>query len=51
MFRKIHVNIPLIEALEQVPKYVKLLKDILSNKKKWEDVETFMLKEECSAIL
>lgn len=31
--------------------YVKLLNDILSNKRKWEDHETVMLTEEFSAIL
>lgn len=34
MFKQLHVNIPLIEALEQMPDYVKFLKDILSKKRK-----------------
>lgn len=51
MFKQLHMNISLIEALEQMPKYVKLLKGILSNKRKWDDHKTVMLTEECSAIL
>ncbi|XP_022869120.1 uncharacterized protein LOC111388596, partial [Olea europaea var. sylvestris] len=39
-FRKLHVNIPLIEALSQVPNYAKILKEILSKKKRLTDFET-----------
>ncbi|XP_062089006.1 uncharacterized protein LOC133795570 [Humulus lupulus] len=39
------------EALEQMPSYVKFMKDILSKKRKMEDFETVALTEECSAIL
>ncbi|XP_050893582.1 uncharacterized protein LOC127100431 [Lathyrus oleraceus] len=34
-----------------MPSYAKFLKEILSNKKKLEDDETFMLTAECSAII
>ncbi|XP_024022201.1 uncharacterized protein LOC112091842 [Morus notabilis] len=44
--RKLHVNIPFAEALEQMPSYVKFMKDILSNKKKLEDYEKVTLTEE-----
>ena len=46
-----HINIPLIEAFEQMPKYAKFLKDIISKKRKLEEHETVMLTEESSAIL
>ena len=35
----------------QMPKYAKFLKDLLSNKKKLEEVSHVTLNEECSAIL
>ena len=46
-----YINIPLIEASEQMPKYAKFLKDIISKKRKLEEHETIMLTEESSAIL
>ena len=51
IFRKLHINIPFAEALEQMPSYVKFMKEILSKKRKMEDYETVALTEECSAIL
>src|SRR5262249_53584443 len=43
--------IPFVDALLQMPNYIKYLKDTLSNKKKLEDLTTVTLSEECSAIL
>src|SRR3954462_1227438 len=51
MFRSLHVNVPFADMLEQMPKYVKFLKDILSNKRKLKDYETVKLTKESSAIL
>ena len=51
MFKKLHINILFAEALAQMPKYAKFMKEILRNKIKLEDHETVMLNEECSAIL
>ncbi|KAK1587423.1 hypothetical protein Q3G72_012697 [Acer saccharum] len=51
IFKKLHINIPFTEALAQMPKYVKFLKELLANKKKLEDFEMVPLNEECSAIL
>ncbi|XP_035838090.1 uncharacterized protein LOC118485760 [Helianthus annuus] len=51
MLKKLHVNIPFVEALAKMPKYVKFLKDLLTNKKKLEDLSTVTLSEECSAVL
>ena len=50
VFKKLHINIPFADALEQMPSYVKFMKDILSQKR-LEDFETVNLTEECSAIL
>ena len=51
MFKKLHINIPFAEALEQMPSYAKFMKSILSRKVKLDDLETVALTEECSAIL
>ena len=51
IFKKLPINIPFVEALEQMPGYVKFMKDVLSKKRMLEDYETVALLEECSAIL
>ena len=51
VFKKLHINIPFADALEQMPSYVKFMKDILSQKRRLEDFKTVNLTEECSAIL
>ena len=51
VFKKLHINIPFADALEQMPSYVKFMKDILSQKRRLADFETVNLSEECSAIL
>ncbi|XP_017221296.1 uncharacterized protein LOC108198026 [Daucus carota subsp. sativus] len=50
MFR-IHISIPFADALAQMPLYAKFLKQVLSNRKKLEAVETMSLNEECSAVI
>ena len=51
VFKKLHINIPFADALEQMPSYVKFMKEILSQKRRLADFETVNLTEECSAIL
>ena len=51
VFKKLHINIPFADALEQMPSYVKLMKDILSKKRRLSDFKIVNLTEECSAIL
>ena len=51
MFKQLHINIPFAEALEQMPKYAKFLKDVLSKKRRFSEFETVALTEDCSAIL
>ncbi|XP_057249960.1 uncharacterized protein LOC104891359 [Beta vulgaris subsp. vulgaris] len=51
MFKQLHINIPFIDALMQIPSYSKLLKEIMSKKKKLEKYETIALSEECSAMI
>ena len=51
VFKKLHINIPFIDALRQMPSYAKFLKEILGNNRKLDDYETVRLNEECSAII
>ena len=40
-----------MEAIAQMPKYAKFLKDLISNKKKLDELETVTLTKECSALI
>ena len=51
IFKELHINIPFMDALENMPSYVKFMKKILANKKKLEEYGTIPLTEECNAIL
>ena len=51
VFKKLYINIPFADALEQMPSYVKFMKDILSQKRRLSDLKIVNLTEECSAIL
>nr|GEY56175.1 reverse transcriptase domain-containing protein [Tanacetum cinerariifolium] len=51
MFKKLHFNICLAEALAHMPKYAKMLKDLLSNKEKLLELANTHLYENCSAVL
>ena len=48
--KKIYINVPFTEALCQMSLYAKILKNILSKKRKIEDDETMTLTSECSAL-
>ncbi|GKC50312.1 uncharacterized protein Tco_1073057 [Tanacetum coccineum] len=49
--QQLSINIPFIEALEQMPKYAKFMKDLLSKKGRMEETSRITLNERCSAIL
>ncbi|KAK6121997.1 hypothetical protein DH2020_044259 [Rehmannia glutinosa] len=51
IFKKLHINIPFADALEQMPNYAKFLKDVMSKKWKMTSFQTVNLTEECSAII
>ena len=51
IFKKIHINISFTDVLEQMPNYMKFMKDIISKKRRLKDYEMGKLREECSAIL
>ncbi|XP_021727223.1 DNA damage-inducible protein 1-like [Chenopodium quinoa] len=51
ILKKLHINIPFLDAISEMPSYAKFLKIMLSNKKKLEENATAALNAECSAIL
>ena len=51
VFKKLHINISFANALNQIPNYVKFMKDILLKKTRLSDFEIVNVAEECSAIL
>ncbi|XP_050897243.1 uncharacterized protein LOC127104072 [Lathyrus oleraceus] len=50
MFKKLEINIPFSEALEQMPIYAKFMKDIISKKRSM-NIDLVILTKTCSAIL
>ncbi|XP_062114197.1 uncharacterized protein LOC133825246 [Humulus lupulus] len=50
-FRKVEVNIPLLDAIKQVPRYAKFLKELCTNKKKLKGEEKISVRENASAVL
>ncbi|XP_070009350.1 uncharacterized protein [Nicotiana sylvestris] len=51
MLKQIQVNIPLIEALKEMPRYAKMLKDLMSRKFDFQDLATVALTQTCSAVV
>ncbi|XP_072075050.1 uncharacterized protein [Arachis hypogaea] len=51
IFRKLQINIPFAKVLEQMPIYVKFMKELLSKKKRLKGDETVVLTKECSAVI
>jgi hypothetical protein len=51
ILRKVEINIPLLDAIKQIPSYAKFLKDFCTNKRKFQEHETVALTEEVSAVL
>ncbi|XP_048228245.1 uncharacterized protein LOC125369519 [Ricinus communis] len=51
LFKQLRINLPFVEAILQMSRYARFLKEILSNKRKLEDLGLVTLNEECSSIL
>ena len=51
MLKKLHVNVPFIDTLTQMPLYAKLLKEILSKKRKIDEHEAIALGEEYGVVV
>ncbi|CAL1369043.1 unnamed protein product [Linum trigynum] len=51
IFKRLQINIPFAEALEQMPTYANFLRVLLTKKFKWVDLEKVTLTSECSAVI
>ncbi|GJT47488.1 reverse transcriptase domain-containing protein, partial [Tanacetum coccineum] len=51
MFKQLHINITLADALILIPKYQKMLKSLLSNKEKLLELANTPLNKNCSAVI
>ncbi|KAH9726990.1 hypothetical protein KPL70_008483 [Citrus sinensis] len=50
-FRKVEVNIPLLDAIKQIPRYAKFLKELCTSKRKLRGDERVHMGENVSAVL
>ncbi|KAL4323559.1 hypothetical protein GQ457_11G028320 [Hibiscus cannabinus] len=51
ILKQVHINLPLVEALQQMPNYAKFLKDMVTRKKQIEEFETVAATETCLALM
>ncbi|GJS73795.1 hypothetical protein Tco_0706636 [Tanacetum coccineum] len=49
--KQLHINLPFIKALAQMPKYAKFLKSLLTNKARLKEACKITMNERCSAVL
>jgi len=50
-FRKVEVNIPLLDVIKQIPRYVKFLKELGTNKQKLKGSERISMGRNVSALI
>jgi len=50
-FRKVKVNIPLLDAIKQIPRYAKFLKELCTNKRKLKGSERVSMGRNVSALI
>ncbi|XP_071917118.1 uncharacterized protein [Coffea arabica] len=51
VFRKVEINVHLLDAIKQIPKYIKFLKDLCTHKRKLRGDERVEVRENVPAIL
>ncbi|XP_070039072.1 uncharacterized protein [Nicotiana tomentosiformis] len=51
MRRQMQLNIPLIDAMREMPGYAKMMKDLMSRKFDFQDLSTVTLTQTCSAVV
>ncbi|KAK8575429.1 hypothetical protein V6N12_063102 [Hibiscus sabdariffa] len=51
ILKQVHINLPLVEAIEQMPNYAKFLKDIVSKRTRLSEFETVAMTEGCMGML
>nr|KAJ0194075.1 hypothetical protein LSAT_V11C800418660 [Lactuca sativa] len=48
---QLHINIPFVEALKQMPTYAKFMKEVLTRKRVWREFETVAMTKNCTSII
>nr|XP_025678906.1 uncharacterized protein LOC112778841 [Arachis hypogaea] len=51
IFKTLHINIPFIEVLEQMPLFAKFMKELLTKKRSLKEGQMVVMTRECSAII
>ncbi|XP_047159844.1 uncharacterized protein LOC124847252 [Vigna umbellata] len=51
IFKKVEINIPLLDAVKQIPKYAKFLKEICTNRRRFRDNEVVNLGRNVSSLI
>ncbi|RYR59537.1 hypothetical protein Ahy_A05g025434 [Arachis hypogaea] len=51
LFASLHVNIPFIRAIQQMPAFIKYMKELLPRKSSLKGGQTIVLNKECSALI
>ncbi|RYQ95344.1 hypothetical protein Ahy_B08g090570 [Arachis hypogaea] len=51
IFASLHVNIPFIKALQQMPSHIKYTKELLTRKSSLKGGQTIVMNKECSALI
>ncbi|XP_015940054.1 uncharacterized protein LOC107465591 [Arachis duranensis] len=51
VFKKVEVTIPLLDAIQQIPKYAKFLKDLCTHKNRLGELETLSLGSSISSLM
>ncbi|RYQ91259.1 hypothetical protein Ahy_B09g097153 [Arachis hypogaea] len=51
LFASLHVNIPFIKTIQQMPAYIKYMKELLSRKNSLKGGQTMVMNKECSALI
>ncbi|XP_047149693.1 uncharacterized protein LOC124821794 [Vigna umbellata] len=51
IFKKVEINIPLLDVVKQIPKYVKFLKEICTNRRSFRDNEVVNLRRNVSSLI
>ncbi|KAL4378104.1 hypothetical protein GQ457_02G030500 [Hibiscus cannabinus] len=51
ILKQVNINLPLVEAIEQMPNYAKFLKDMVSKRTRLTEFETVAMTEGCMAML
>ena len=51
VLKQLHINVPLVEALQQMPNYAKFVKDVLTKRRRLGEFETVAMTGECSMLM